>query len=210
MILVTTPEKISPSWTFLVKPSMIFWASSAAAPSWEAIVTMPPSSISIFVLVLSVIPLMVLPPGPITVPISSGSILKLKSLGAWGDNDSWGLSIASCIFSKICNLAGRAFLIASEITDTGNPVIFISICNAVIPFSVPATLKSISPRKSSIPWMSVRILISLPSFIKPIAVPLTGALRGTPASSKERVLPQTEPIEVDPLELKTSLTTLST
>ena len=39
-------------------------------------------TISIFVLVLSVIPLMVLPPGPITVPISSGSILKLKSLGA--------------------------------------------------------------------------------------------------------------------------------
>ena len=45
-------------------------------------VTIPPSSISIFVLVLSVIPLIVLPPGPITVPISSGSILKLKSLGA--------------------------------------------------------------------------------------------------------------------------------
>ena len=45
-------------------------------------VTIPPSSISIFVLVLSVIPLIVLPPGPMTVPINSGSILKLNSLGA--------------------------------------------------------------------------------------------------------------------------------
>ena len=41
--------------------------------------------------------------------------------------------------------------IASEIMETGKPVIFISICNAVIPLSVPATLKSMSPRKSSIP-----------------------------------------------------------
>ena len=40
---------------------------------------------------------------------------------------------------------------ASEITETVRPVIFISICKAVIPFSVPATLKSMSPRKSSIP-----------------------------------------------------------
>ena len=43
-----------------------------------------------------------------------------------------------------------------------------------------------------------------------MAVPLTGAFRGTPASSNESVLPHTDPIEVDPFELKTSLTTLST
>jgi len=67
---------------------MIFCASSAAAPSCEAIVTIPPSSMSILVLVLSVMPLMVLPPGPITVPINSGSILKLSSLGACGDRDA--------------------------------------------------------------------------------------------------------------------------
>ena len=48
------------------------------------------------------------------------------------------------------------------------------------------------------------------ALIKPIAVPLTGAFKGTPASKNERVLPHTDPIEVDPLELKTSLTTLST
>ena len=43
-----------------------------------------------------------------------------------------------------------------------------------------------------------------------MAVPLTGAFNGTPASNNERVLPQTDPIEVDPLELNTSLTTRNT
>ncbi len=33
-----------------------------------------------------------------------------------------------------------------------------------------------------------------------MAMPETGALRGTPASIKERVEPQTEAMEVDPLE----------
>ena len=56
----------------------------------------------------------------------------------------------------------------------------------------------------------MRIRISLPSLIKPIAVPLTSAFRGTPASSKESVLPHTDPIDVEPLELNTSLTTLKT
>ena len=52
--------------------------------------------------------------------------------------------------------------------------------------------------------------MSFPSFIKPIAVPLTRAFKGTPASNNESVLPQTYPIEVDTFELKTSLTTLKT
>ena len=74
MIRVIEPENTSPSFTLRVRPSMIFWASSAAAPSWDAMVTMPPSSMSILVLVRSVMPLIVRPPGPITVPISSGSV----------------------------------------------------------------------------------------------------------------------------------------
>ena len=79
-----------------------------------------------------------------------------------------------------------------------------------MPFSVPATLKSMSPRKSSMPWMSVRIRTSSPSLIRPMAAPLTGALRGTPASISAMVLPHTEPIEVEPLELRHSDTTRST
>ena len=43
-----------------------------------------------------------------------------------------------------------------------------------------------------------------------MAAPLTGALRGTPASISDSVLPQTDPIDVEPLELSTSLTTLTT
>ena len=35
------------------------------------------------------------------------------------------------------------------------PVILMSICSAVMPRSVPATLKSMSPRWSSTPAMSV-------------------------------------------------------
>ena len=54
------------------------------------------------------------------------------------------------------------------------------------------------------------ILTSLSSLISPIAVPLTGAFKGTPASNSESVLPHTDPIEVEPLELKTSLTTRNT
>ena len=36
------------------------------------------------------------------------------------------------------------------------------------------------------------------------------AFKGTPASKSERVLPHTDPIEVEPLELNTSLTTRNT
>ena len=52
--------------------------------------------------------------------------------------------------------------------------------------------------------------MSLPSLISPIAAPLTGAFKGTPASMSDKVLPQTEPIDVEPLELSTSLTTRTT
>ncbi len=40
-----------------------------------------------------------------------------------------------------------------------------------------------------------------------MATPATGALIGTPASISDRVLPHTEPIDVEPFELSTSETT---
>ena len=86
------------------------------------------------------------------------------------------------------------------------PLILMSICRAVIPSLVPATLKSMSPSMSSTPWMSVRTA-NLPSrVIRPIAIPATGDLMGTPASIKASVDPQTEAIDVDPLELRISET----
>ena len=45
---------------------------------------------------------------------------------------------------------------ASRMISNVTPVILMSICRAVMPFSVPATLKSMSPRWSSTPAMSER------------------------------------------------------
>ena len=89
------------------------------------------------------------------------------------------------------------------------PFIFISICMAVMPSVVPATLKSISPRKSSRPCISVSIATlpeSSAAFIRPMAAPATGRFIGTPASISDSVEPHTEAWEVEPLELITSLT----
>ena len=76
----------------------------------------------------------------------------------------------------------------------------------MIPLSVPATLKSISPKASSRPWISVRIVKYSPSLTRPMATPATGALIGTPASIKDRVLAQTLPIEEEPLDSRVSET----
>ena len=69
---------------------------------------------------------------------------------------------------------------------------------------VPATLKSMSPKASSAPRMSVSATYC------GLAVDLAGdqahrdagdgARSGTPALSSDRVEAQTEPIEVEPLE----------
>ena len=88
------------------------------------------------------------------------------------------------------------------------PSFFRSIWMAVMPFLVPATLKSISPWKSSTPWMSMKV-VKAPSssWMRPQEMPATGALMGTPASMRAKVEPQMEPWEVEPLEETTSLTT---
>ena len=78
---------------------------------------------------------------------------------------------------------------------------------------VPATLKSMSPNASSAPRMSVSATyrvssapaaFSTSSDTRPIAMPATGALSGTPALSSDIVDAHTEPIDVDPLELSAS------
>ena len=87
------------------------------------------------------------------------------------------------------------------------PLILMSICSAVTPFAVPATLKSMSPRWSSSPRMSVSTAKRSPSFTRPIATPATGALIGTPASISARLVPQTLAIELEPFDSRTSETT---
>ena len=53
--------------------------------------------------------------------------------------------------------------------------------------------------------MSVRTSISSPSLMRPIAIPATAALMGTPASISASVDPQTDAIEVEPFDSITSL-----
>ena len=54
--------------------------------------------------------------------------------------------------------ASRAWASASRRMSNVTPVILMSICSAVMPSAVPATLKSMSPRWSSTPAMSVRTM----------------------------------------------------
>ena len=87
-----------------------------------------------------------------------------------------------------------------------------SICSAVMPVSDPATLKSMSPSASSIPWMSLRIAARCPvsSVIRPMAMPATGAFSGTPASINPSADPHTEAIDVEPLLDRISVTMRTT
>ena len=80
------------------------------------------------------------------------------------------------------------------------PSSLVSSWSAVMTSLVPATLKSMSPNASSAPRMSVSVTNSPPSLMRPMAMPATMPLSGTPASSRDIVEAQTEPIEVEPLE----------
>ena len=72
------------------------------------------------------------------------------------------------------------------------PSIFRSSWMPVMPFCVPAILKSMSPKWSSSPMMSVsRTHCVSDSFTRPIEMPATGLLIGTPASIRPSVAPQT-------------------
>ena len=73
---------------------------------------------------------------------------------------------------------------------------------------VPATLKSISPKASSAPRISVSVVYLPSAYTRPIAIPATGDLIGTPASIIESVEEQTDAMEVEPFEDITSDTNL--
>ena len=98
---------------------------------------------------------MVSPPLPMSRPILSGSIWTVRMRGAWGESSVRGAAIASCILPRIDRRASLACASASRRISKVTPVILMSIWRAVIPSSVPATLKSMSPRWSSTPAMSV-------------------------------------------------------
>ena len=88
-------------------------------------------------------------------------------------------------------------------------VILMSICRLVTPCSVPATLKSMSPRWSSSPRMSDSTAKPRSSLIRPMAMPATGRFSGTPASISASDAPHTVAIEDEPLLSVISETTRS-
>ncbi len=148
-----------------------------------------------------------LPPGPMISRILSVGTFMVMILGACLDNSARGSSRALLISPRIWSRPSFACCMALPIKALSSPPILISICRAVIPSFVPATLKSISPRWSSDPRMSDRIATSSPSLIRPMAIPATGFAMGTPASIRAREPPQTDAIEDDPFDSRMSETT---
>ena len=73
-----------------------------------------------------------------------------------------------------------------------------------MPSAVPVTLKSMSPRWSSVPRMSLSTAVRVPSVMRPIAMPATIFSIGTPASMSARQPPQTRAIDEEPLDSSTS------
>ena len=75
-----------------------------------------------------------------------------------------------------------------------------------MPSVVPVTLKSISPKKSSSPWISVSRTKS--SSVSPVTspqeIPATIFLMGTPAAISDIQEAQVDAIEVEPLDSKVS------
>jgi hypothetical protein len=81
-----------------------------------------------------------------TIPMNSGSILIVEIRGACPAISLRGSGIAASIVSRIETRARFACSSAERMISCVTPVILMSICRAVIPSRVPATLKSMSPR----------------------------------------------------------------
>ena len=100
----------------------------------------------------------------------------------------------------MCSRPSRAWVSAVRMISSVMPAILMSICSEVTPCSVPATLKSMSPRWSSSPRMSDSTAKRSPSLIRPMAMPATGRAIGTPASISASELPHTVAIELEPFD----------
>ena len=108
--------------------------------------TMPSSLTSTFAPVSSWIRLMFLPPGPINSPIFVVGIWIVLIFGANWLSSVRAAGRASFILPRICIRALRASSRAWRMTSRLRPLILVSSWKAVMPCSVPVTLKSMSPR----------------------------------------------------------------
>ena len=103
---------------------------------------------------------------------------------------------------RICMRPCLARVSDCSTTSHVRPRSFRSTWNPVMPFSVPATLKSMSPQWSSAPRMSVTSTLRLSSAVvnSPTDTPATGALIGMPASIIANDPTQMEAMDEEPLE----------
>ena len=74
------------------------------------------------------------------------SICTVMIRGACGDSSARGSEMTFAISPRMNVRAFSALLSASRRMSNVTPVILMSICRAVMPSDVPATLKSMSPR----------------------------------------------------------------
>ena len=121
-------------------------AAWAAVASTAATLMVPSSSMSILAPVTSQISRMTLPPVPITSRILSLGMLITVIRGALALTPSREESMALAISPRICSRPSWAWASAIFMISGVIEAIFRSICREVMPRSVPATLKSMSPR----------------------------------------------------------------
>ena len=100
---------------------------------------------------------MTLPLGPMTSPILSMGISKEMIFGADSATSARGSAMAPAMTSRMVRRASLAWRSALVSTSSGRPSILVSSWRAVTTSLVPATLKSMSPKASSAPRMSVRV-----------------------------------------------------
>lgn len=125
---------------------MRFFASAMPSLLVLAIVTTPSSEMSMVVPVSSVSARITEPPLPITSRIFSGLILTVIMRGANSDSCVFAPDTADVILPRMCRRPSFACASATCMISFVMPWILMSICSAVTPCSVPATLKSMSPR----------------------------------------------------------------
>ena len=184
-------------------------AACACSVSVAAILMVPSSSMSILHWVCSTISRITLPPVPMISRIFSFGTLMIVMRGAVEATSSRAPVMALAISPRMCSRPSFAWSSAMRMISGVMDVILMSICRLVTPVSVPATLKSMSPRWSSSPRISDSTAKPRSSLISPIAMPATGRFRGTPASIRASEVPHTVAIDELPLLSVISETTRS-
>mmetsp|Transcript_40515 Transcript_40515/g.99511 ORF Transcript_40515/g.99511 Transcript_40515/m.99511 type:complete len:270 (+) Transcript_40515:2317-3126(+) len=152
------------------------------------------------------------PPRPIISPTLDRGTSNASTFGTFAGRSTFPCGTPTCISFKTCSRPTRACSRASDMISLVIPSTLISIWSAVIPVEEPATLKSMSPRASSMPIRSVRIeyLPDSLSRMSPMAIPATTSFSGTPALSIARQPPQTDAMLELPLLSKMLLSTRMT